>query len=955
MKSLIINKKFIVSFNCSLVDIYENNTEYFKDKLLHFESDISINDISFNPILDNIILISFFNGSCKIYDILEKELKEKIVLEESKEIILQSKFNILNTNIIGSLCYFKIIVWDVRNIKYIKIIENKEKILKFRWNSFSENLLEITTEKEVKLIDIKTNKTIKVVKNEMAEDDIIFVKKDIIIIKLNSIEKLNDDNNIFNSLEFEEIKEYNDNFIRDDILIIFFNISTNINFIDINKMELILNVNYGTIKIYAFINSDKENEIILYYLKAKKNKINVQNIQLNNKILKNTIMPNKTNLGNDFYEKYQKKIYRYINLLKFEENIVEEDKENKGDKCVLFKYMDIEEIKKYFNEIKKIDIFSRKDFINNIFEEKNNEIQFSDILNINNFLIIKELNKIFKIEDTEKIKKELMVSINNNINKNKENIISLYIKIIKLLILDNTNKKLIEIYLIFLNEYETHLLEHFSEEKIERYKKEVKYYYPCFSQKEYKILFGLDKNSEENIITKFLEEAYNLEKFNYNNEDLKNLVNKANKLLLDMPDFNQPIELDCSNEELKWHKIKINILSTFQDLKLISDEQYKLGRLKAGIQNTINKKILTNKNIFTNKDKLECALLFITNPCNVFSKDLEICSNLLLSEKEELTEKDLNDFIKNNKNTSFLKLIKNSNNKYCLEYNNTFFNTPEYLCLNNLFIKDLEQEEKYNFNYLINNYVSNQNQIKEFLKKIFKKNVFIEINQLLFGDDNDYKLLNDRYLNEFIDKRLKFAPIRPFECAGVSDKLSLNTYICAKKRVSYITLTECIEELEKILNTGNYILIEENEIFHLLGCIPYYENNCSSSIKTPRKKNYNGETEGGKYLELLLFNKVFTEINLPEALYILNEKNYDKNLTDFKLDFEKLDKKDLKIEGIFSNYNQYIDLNTNSIFDLQNNYIKLKSTSKKSIPNNKISINNDLIPCGNRPNKNNKI
>ena len=126
-------------------------------------------------------------------------------------------------------------------------------------------------------------------------------------------------------------------------------------------------------------------------------------------------------------------------------------------------------------------------------------------------------------------------------------------------------------------------------------------------------------------------------------------------------------------------------------------------------------------------------------------------------------------------------------------------------------------------------------------------------------------------------------------------------------------------------------------------------------LKQQKKKNYNGEIEGGKYLELLLFNKVFTEINLPEALYILNEKNYDKNLTDFKLDFEKLDKKDLKIEGIFSNYNQYIDLNTNSIFDLQNNYIKLKSTSKKSIPINKISMNNDLIPCGNRPNKNNKI
>lgn len=955
MEKIIINKKFRVLYGYSSIKIFDNEKDIFIKEFKNLKTEAVITDIIFNPIVDNIILISLSNGSCKIYNILEEEMEEKIVLEEFKEVIIASKFNILNTNIIGSLFETKILVWDIRNIKYINIFENKEEILNFKWNDFSENLLEITTKKEVKLIDIKTLKIEKVVKKKNEIQNILFLKDEIIIIiGKDSIIKINRANTKYISLN--NIKEYNDKFIRDEILIIFFHLLTNINFIDIDKMEVIINVDFGLIKYCTFINSNKDNEVLIYYFNEEK-KLNIQEFQIKNKVLKNSINSDNTNLKDNFYEKYQKKIYRYTNLLKYEENIFEDFKRNK-------KYMEIEEIERYFNEIKKIDIFTRKDFINNIFEEKNKEIKFNDILNINNFSEIRSLIKNGKMKEIEekgeieKIRNILKKTIDNIIKNNKDNIINFYIKIIKLLILDNSNKMLIEIYLIFLKEYETILIEHFSEEKIEIYNKERKYYYPCFSKEEYKILFDLDKESEKNIIITFLNEANNLKNFDYNNGDLKNLVNKAKELMLDLPDFNQPIELDCSNEELKWHKIKINILSKFKDFKLIKDEQNILGGLRNGIKKIISKGLLTNINIFNNKDKLECTILLITNPCNIYGKDFDFCSNLFLS-KEKLTENELNDFINNNKDKYAINLKKN-NNKYYLENNNKdIFYNPEYLCLNNFFINNLEKEEKYNFDYLINNFVPNQKKIREFLKKILQKNVFIELNKILFGDDNDYKLLNNRYLTEFIDNRLKFAPIRPFGCAAASDKLSLNTYICAKKRKIFFNLNGEEgdledKEVEEILNTGNYVLIEEHEIFHLLDSIPYYENNCSLSIETPRKKNYDGETEGGKYLELLLFNKVIESINLAEVLYILNERNYDKTLTDFKLGFEKLDKKDLEIIGIFSSYNNAIDLNKNEVDDLKNKYIKIKSISRASIPNIKIRLNNDLIPCGKRPNRNYK-
>ena len=139
----------------------------------------------------------------------------------------------------------------------------------------------------------------------------------------------------------------------------------------------------------------------------------------------------------------------------------------------------------------------------------------------------------------------------------------------------------------------------------------------------------------------------------------------------------------------------------------------------------------------------------------------------------------------------------------------------------------------------------------------------------------------------------------------------------------------------------------EHEIFHLLFSLPYYEKNCLFSIKTPKKKNYEGEAEGGLYLEYLLFNRNLQTINLREILYILNENNYDKSIIDFQEGFKNSKEEDLMIKGIFSEFNKYKDRANIEQSQLNNIYIVSKSTIIDNPYSIKIELKNDVF--GNKP------
>ena len=120
--------------------------------------------------------------------------------------------------------------------------------------------------------------------------------------------------------------------------------------------------------------------------------------------------------------------------------------------------------------------------------------------------------------------------------------------------------------------------------------------------------------------------------------------------------------------------------------------------------------------------------------------------------------------------------------------------------------------------------------------------------------------------------------------------------------------------------TGKIIKTGYHEISHNMYNIYYYHSNGIISLKTPRK-NVNGELirESGKEIEVLLFGKFLNKINLKEVLYLLNEKNLDKGIGEFRNDFALLKDCDLDVKGEFENFNKiknssyYIDVKDFSI------------------------------------------
>ena len=890
------NKKFVLIYDDISIKIYESNS-LSKPKIVFEIGHIS--NIQFNPIVDNMILVSFADGSCKIYLISDDILEEKILFEGvNNQKILKSKFNELNTNIIASLNrnknnkekVQKIIIWDVRN-KFYSYVINIEQINDFKWNNFSEDLLEILTKTEMKLFNLKKNdfiSSLKYDKSDKIKNWVFLDEKTVFIIKKKGIETKNVcDGKVLSSKSFLDIKDGNLNYIKDDIVIMIF--ATKFIFINKTSFEEILKIEQNYNPLFKFINGNNKNEILLKYYDNEDEEI----IEIPINIKESLSIENysdTSNIKENFYNKYQRRIYKYLSLLNFNENVINCNTKKK-------KYMEIKEIKDYFDDARNINIFLRKGLINRIFEDAENiNMNNKNIENDFNIKYLGDLKILWDLCKTEKLgeRKTKMISemkkmFDNNENKIKE----FYIKIVKLLCIDDTNKKLVEIYLIFLTEYDETLKKIFAGDYVEENYNEIRYYYPIFTTEEYLTLFDLKKKSEKDIVIEFLIKAFEIKSYVYNNEELKALVEEAKKLSENIPDLNNPIEFDNDNIELIWHAIKISILYIFTNLELIEENKDSLGRLKHGIRTVINEKLLIdiknnnkcNDDIFNDKDKLACTLLLITNPCQALSNNSKFCANLLLA--KPLSKEELVKFA--NENGAELK---GDENNLILNYNNYAYKDANNLCLNNLSNTDFIPELKYNFNYLLTKYVSNQKEIKSFLKAY----------QILFKKHENIPINNDGFLEEYIDKRMKFVPIMPLGCAAFSDKISLYTYISINRKD--ITNNLQLKNAVEILNTGKYVLIGEHEIFHILNCTDYYESNCSTSIETPRKKNYDGKNESGEYLELLLFNNVINNLNLFEVLYILNESNYDKSLIEFRTDFENLklgdiENDDIIIKGIF--------------------------------------------------------
>ena len=910
LRKSVLNQKFLIIYKSKQVQIYEILENVKTNLFFKFETEICINSIELNPLIDNIIIISFINGTCKIYNILKKSDKEDILFESVKDDKIElSAFNIYEPNIIATLnSNNDIFIWDVRNFYYLNYLDNCSMINKMKWSYYGKNYLEILNdENEIRLVDINTKKNKSIKEIEGILIDFLYLKNDILLlIKSEKIEKIDlIKNKLMNELEINDITKSNDKLIRDNNILIIMT-SDMLYFIDILKLSKINQIKFFDKYNNYFFYIKEKNEIeLICNNKSKYELLNEFSFELNENDLKTTNNQYLINIEDKFYKKYCPKILKYMSLLNFKENKTQPQNDIK-------KYMNIIEINNFFDKIKEINFFKRKDFVLELFnnkEENNNQIIYlNEELNVTNFTLIRKYIKIFDLNETKNRKEKLIQSFIKDLNY--DSIIEFYFEIVKLLTIDNTNVKLLEIYLLFLNLFENKIIEKFDENSMEKFKDEVIFYSVCFSKNDYKELFNLEKKSEKEELFNVLTEAYKLKNFDYNNSDFKRFIQKLKNNYKKFPNFNQPIEYDCINNELKWFSVKMHIIITFQKLKLEEKNKNSLLNLRKGLKTVIEYKLLENIDIINNKYMFQSVVYLIINPCQHNGNSLQFFINSLLSKSNNIKE---------------LELKYKINDKYQLEYNNIIYDNIKDICISNLDFNEYSKEEKYNFCFLFNNYIKNKNDIKQFLLNILKKKVFVEAYEILFGNNN-YKLLDKRYLEEIIEKRFSFVPIKPSGTLAISNKISFNTFISTEQR-EIISKSNKIqfEHLKEILNTSSYILIGEHEVFHLLNCIPYYENNCSVSINTPRKKNYNGKEEGGAYLELLLFGKIINKINLGDALFLLNENNYDKSLSDFITSFKNKNRQDLIINGIFKDFNNYFNIQEISDEELNNTLIEQKS------------------------------
>ena len=177
--------------------------------------------------------------------------------------------------------------------------------------------------------------------------------------------------------------------------------------------------------------------------------------------------------------------------------------------------------------------------------------------------MISPRKKYFKLEEIKKFEDDLkdnylerkqyvIQNIENLKNKKFKDINEKYIEILKLICRDNTNKKILEIYLKFWKDNGDKI-----EKDIPKYEEELNYYKVCFNHEELKEKFQIDKNSEkDNFINflKYINEIINNNNNNNNNDDDKlfGLYNSLNDRFKKISKFNQTI-IDNENSELYFY------------------------------------------------------------------------------------------------------------------------------------------------------------------------------------------------------------------------------------------------------------------------------------------------------------------------------------------------------------------------------------------------------------------
>ena len=530
--------------------------------------------------------------------------------------------------------------------------------------------------------------------------------------------------------------------------------------------------------------------------------------------------------------------------------------------------------------------------------------------NINEFQEIKEYRKIisqmnlFMRKEIAKKEYELFLKNDKYINEdNNEKIKTKYIKIMCLLLIDNTNKDIVRLYLNFIKVNSLFI----KENKLLTYDMELEKYKIIFTIEEMeKIQKNKKKKSQKKIFFDYINYLYSKISGRFDIEVAKSIKDFAIKKLQKLFLFNTPIEFD--NEELIYYKCYYNIIYDIAKYNGINIKKYFINK-KNVIEFILKKDLYNNENITTNEDKMNfLSLLLMKEKFKERSDKEEGTLNLIrLMQKVPVTVEEFQEYNEKDKNKKN-SLVKKGGDYYIqhvykqIKEKVFFLISLDNSCIHSLFNPRLEFKGDiklfYNLDALMDNnelspYIS---KIKQFLKKIVDKNVYKQAIKQLFPEY--YRSLtsnNNEEIKEYIDKRIKFYPFQKLDLSGITDKLSCYSFIPSINFLfeEYSNISNQNKETCKI---GLTIVNSLHEINHANQVIIFFKGNNKDLINSPERIiNENlSSTEGGFSLEYILFGDVISRINLFQCLYIMNEKNYDQELSQFRENFMKI--QDIVIE-----------------------------------------------------------
>ena len=470
-----------------------------------------------------------------------------------------------------------------------------------------------------------------------------------------------------------------------------------------------------------------------------------------------------------------------------------------------------------------------------------------------------------------------------------------YLFLLKLLIQDNTNKELLKIYLKLLYKNINDIRKIYP--KVEDFENEFNYYKVVLSPEEIFQNFKKQKKYEKE------EFLILLNKINKTSEqnDFNNLVKEYSSFNLGR--FNQAIEF--SNEDLYWFRNRVLLI-----LHLVKMNYDSFCLMKYCINKILVKKLFDNPIILKNNKYITLLLILIVNPLqkDYIDDNLKLIESILY-ENNKIIPLDEN------------KILNFSYKCKLTEYNNTL----------QLYKKIIQL-----------------NKIKIFLKKIFCSNVLQEAFQILFPSNINFPFKTRKNAEDYINKYINFVVFNSCNANSVADKFTLETYIFLQPKEIKIK-TQINEKfiflIEKILFTSGIIKTNFHELYHNLYNMFYFHKNLIIHLNIQRKdEEY--KIEEGREIEILLFGRKVDKINLKEALYILNEENYNKGIIKFKEDFEKLYSQeeninDIIIKGEFKDY-----ILPDDILNLKKNLTYIKLEQDSDYPSIFTNDDNDVLGRG---------